>query len=65
MVAGGDAIARDRDGRVVFVTGALPGEHVRAEVVRERKSHAMARVVEMLEPSPDRLPPPCPEVERL
>ena len=64
MVAGGDAIARDRDGRVVFVTGALPGEHVRAEVLRERKSHAMARVVEVLEAAPDRLPPPCPELER-
>jgi 23S rRNA (uracil1939-C5)-methyltransferase len=64
MVAGGDAIARDPDGRVVFVTGALPGERVRAAVVRERKSHAMARVIEILEPSPDRLSPPCPEVER-
>ena len=64
MVAGGDAIARDGDGRVVFVAGALPGEHVRAEVVRARKSHAMARVVEVLEPSADRLTPPCPEIAR-
>jgi 23S rRNA (uracil1939-C5)-methyltransferase len=64
MVAGGDAIARDLDGRVVFVNGALPGERVRAEVLDARKSHAMARVVEVLDPSPDRIAAPCPEVER-
>ncbi|MFM7900040.1 MAG: TRAM domain-containing protein, partial [Actinomycetota bacterium] len=26
LVAGGDAMARDTDGRVVFVDAALPGE---------------------------------------
>ena len=26
VAAGGEAVARDGDGRVVFVTGALPGE---------------------------------------
>jgi 23S rRNA (uracil1939-C5)-methyltransferase len=64
MVAGGDAISRDQEGRVVFVAGALPGERVRADVVRERKSHAMARVAEVVDPSPDRVEPPCPEVKR-
>ena len=49
MVAGGDAIARDADGRVVFVEGALPGEHVRAEVLSTRKSHAMARVIDVVD----------------
>ena len=28
LVAGGDAMARDDDGRVVFIDGALPGEVV-------------------------------------
>ena len=32
FVAGGEALARDDDGRVVFVRGALPGETVVAEV---------------------------------
>ena len=53
-----------RDGRVVFVNGALPGERVKAEVHSEHRNHAMARVVEVLDPSPHRLQPPCPEVER-
>ena len=32
LVAGGDAMARDADGRVVFVEGALPGEVVEVEI---------------------------------
>jgi 23S rRNA (uracil1939-C5)-methyltransferase len=59
MAAGGDAIARDADGRVVFVVGALPGEHVRALVVSARKDFARAVVVEVLEASADRVAPPC------
>ena len=45
MAAGGDAIARDPSGRVVFVTGALPGERVRVEVVAERRDYARAVAV--------------------
>ena len=32
MAAGGSALARQADGRVVFVDGALPGEKVRARL---------------------------------
>lgn len=64
MVAGGDAIARDGGGRVVFVTGALPGERVQADVQTEHRNHAMAQVVEVLEPSPNRIAAPCPEIAR-
>jgi 23S rRNA (uracil1939-C5)-methyltransferase len=61
-VAGGASLARDGDGRVVFVAGALPGERVRAEVTETRKDFARARVVAVLDPSPDRVEPPCPFV---
>lgn len=47
-----------------MVEGALPGERVRAEVVQERATLAHARVVEVLEASPDRVEPPCPEHAR-
>ncbi|MDP9452989.1 MAG: TRAM domain-containing protein [Actinomycetota bacterium] len=60
LVAGGDALARDGDGRVVFVTGALPGERVRARVTRARRDYARAVTVEVLDASPDRQAPPCP-----
>lgn len=59
MTAGGDAIARDDDGRVVFVEGALPGERVRVRVVETKRDFARAVAVEVLEASPDRIAAPC------
>jgi 23S rRNA (uracil1939-C5)-methyltransferase len=63
MAAGGDAIGRDDDGRVVFVDGALPGERVRVDVLDERRSFARAVVLDVLEAAPARVTPPCPFVE--
>ena len=44
----------------VAVFGGIPGELVEAEVVRRYRDHLAARVVEVLEPSPHRVSPPCP-----
>jgi 23S rRNA (uracil1939-C5)-methyltransferase len=60
LVAGGDALARADDGRVVFVDGALPGEVVEVEITVSKKDFARGRTVEVLEPSPDRVRPVCP-----
>lgn len=57
-------MARNADGRVVFVTGALPGEHVRVEVTAETRDYLRAEVIEVLEASPGRVVAPCPEVAR-
>ena len=59
VAAGGDALARDEDGRVVFVAGALPDERVVAEVREEKRDFLRAAAVEVLEPSPHRTVPPC------
>jgi tRNA/tmRNA/rRNA uracil-C5-methylase (TrmA/RlmC/RlmD family) len=47
------------EGRVVFVRGAIPGERVLAQIVRQAKGVAWAEVLEILEPSPDRRPAPA------
>ncbi len=60
LVAGGDALARDGDGRVVFVSGALPGELVRADVTAEWRDYARATTVAVIDPSSVRTTPPCP-----
>lgn len=60
MSYGPDAVARDEGGRAVFVAGAVAGDRVRAVVDREEERWAHARVVEVLEPSPDRVPSACP-----
>ncbi|HEX2214553.1 MAG TPA: TRAM domain-containing protein [Mycobacterium sp.] len=56
---GGSCVAR-HEGRVVFVRYALPGETVRVRVVAERGSYWNADVVEVLEPSADRVESICP-----
>jgi 23S rRNA (uracil1939-C5)-methyltransferase len=64
MAAGGDAIARLADGRVVFVEGALPGETVRVAIRTNKRDFAKASVAEIVQASPDRVLPPCPELAK-
>ena len=56
---GGSCVAR-HDGRVVFVRYALPGETVRVRVVGDHGSYWHADVIEVIEPSPDRVDSICP-----
>jgi 23S rRNA (uracil1939-C5)-methyltransferase len=58
LAYGGKGIAR-RNGYVVFVAGALPGDRVRAEVTRAKKGYAEASTREIVRESPDRVPPRC------
>ena len=53
---GGWCVARPGDGPVVFVRHALPGETVRARVTEVTSRLARAEAVEILTPSPDRVP---------
>jgi len=52
-------IAR-RDGKVVFVEGALPGEKVLAGITRRKSSFDVARAEKVLVPSSQRAKPLCP-----
>ena len=52
--AGGRMIAR-HDGAVVFVSGAIPGEIVDAEIEKVQRGTAWASTREILERSPDRV----------
>jgi len=61
LVAGGDALARHPDGRVVLVAGALPGEQVEVSLQR-RKGALRGSVRRLLWASPDRVRPRCPHV---
>ena len=59
MAYGGEALGR-HSGQAVFVTGGLPGEVVRIAVEEARARFARGRVIEVIEPSPDRVRPRCP-----
>ena len=56
---GGSCVAH-HEGRVVFVRYALPGERVRVRVTADRGSYWHAEVVEVIEPSADRIASLCP-----
>ncbi len=54
----GGCVAR-HEGMAVFVSGCVPGDTVTARVFKTKKRHAEARTIEVLEPSPSRVTPPC------
>ncbi len=56
LAFGGAGVART-DGYVVFVSGAFPGDRVRAVIGKRKRAYAEARTLEILEPSPDRVAP--------
>jgi 23S rRNA (uracil1939-C5)-methyltransferase len=58
LAYGGKGIAR-RNGYVVFVSGALPGDKVKAEVTKAKRGYAEASATEIVRESPDRVPPRC------
>jgi len=53
-------VARNPEGKVVFVEGALPGEDITARVLTRRKSFDLARAVAFHGISGSRVAPPCP-----
>jgi len=55
LAFGGAGVAR-LDGYVVFVADGIPGDRVRAVVQKSKRAYAEARAVEMIEPSPERVP---------
>jgi 23S rRNA (uracil1939-C5)-methyltransferase len=55
---GGYSIARDE--KVILIKGAIPGEVVDVEIVEKKRDYSVGRVVTVVEPSQDRVEPPCP-----
>ncbi len=60
LAYGGDCLGRLPDGRAAFVPYALPGETVAARLLEEKRGHVRAEMVELLQPSPERISPRCP-----
>jgi 23S rRNA (uracil1939-C5)-methyltransferase len=59
LAFGGAGIARV-GGMAVFIERTLPGDLVRARIVKRKPQYAEARLMETLEPSPLRQPARCP-----
>ena len=59
MATGGEAVGRMSDGRVLFVRGASAHETVRVVIDETKKRFARGRVVDVVDPSPDRRTASC------
>ena len=58
LAQGGRGVAR-ADGYVVFVSGGLPGDRVKARLTRAKRGFGEATVLEVVEPSSERIPDRC------
>ena len=47
-------------GMPFFIKGAIPGDRILAGVTKLKKTYGYARIVKILDPSPDRITPECP-----
>jgi 23S rRNA (uracil1939-C5)-methyltransferase len=47
-------------GFTLFVKDTLPGERIKAKIVKKKKHFGFGRLIEVLEESPHRTEPPCP-----
>ncbi|WP_410513453.1 23S rRNA (uracil(1939)-C(5))-methyltransferase RlmD [Paenibacillus sp. BR2-3] len=59
MTHEGEGVGRV-EGYTLFVQGALPGEKVRAKVLKTKKQYGYAKLLQIVEASSDRIGPPCP-----
>ena len=59
----GEGIAKI-DGYTLFIDGAIKGEKVKALVVKANKTFGFGKILEIIEKSPDRTEPICPQYKR-
>lgn len=64
LAAGGRAVARLADGRAAFLQRVFPGDRVRVRRGRVHPSYVEIEELELLEASPVRREPPCPDAGR-
>ena len=59
MGHGGVGIGTADDGRVVFVASAYPGDRVKIDITKEKKSFVTGEILEVISPSKYRGKPTC------
>jgi 23S rRNA (uracil1939-C5)-methyltransferase len=60
MANGGKTVGRDSQDRALFVPLTIPGETVTVKVTDSKPRYAHGELIEILDPSPERIEPKCP-----
>ncbi|MCL4545777.1 MAG: 23S rRNA (uracil(1939)-C(5))-methyltransferase RlmD [Chloroflexi bacterium] len=63
LALGGEAVFRLDNGQAVFVEGGAPGDRAELSGIATVRGAARSRIVQLLDPSPLRVTPPCTYVE--
>jgi 23S rRNA (uracil1939-C5)-methyltransferase len=58
LAFGGKGIAKE-DGFTIFVNQTVPGDRTLSRIIKKKKNHAEARMMEIISASPDRIAAPC------
>src|SRR5690606_30280904 len=58
--AEGKSIAHLEDGKVLFVENTIPGDIINARITKQKKSWAEGKVLELVQPSQNRIEAFCP-----
>lgn len=58
LALGGQGLAR-LNNLVIFVRDALPGDKIKAEIVKTKSNYAEAKLIDLIQASPDRVTPRC------
>lgn len=60
VARGGSGVARIDSGEIVFVPFTAPGDVVSVRIIEKKKNYSQGELIEVLEPSPQRVKPLCP-----
>jgi 23S rRNA (uracil1939-C5)-methyltransferase len=59
ITARGKGVVKTTDGKVIFVSGVIPGDRISIETFKKRRGYFEANLIEINQPSSDRVVPEC------
>ncbi len=59
ITARGKGVVKSKEGKVIFVSGVIPGDKISVETFKKRQGYFEGKLIDINEPSKDRITPEC------
>ena len=59
ITALGKGVVKSEEGKVIFVSGVIPGDKISVKTIKKRRGYSEGKLVKMNKPSRDRIAPEC------
>ena len=59
ITAHGKGVVKSKEGKVIFVSGVVPGDKISVETFKKRKGYFEGKLIDINQPSKDRITPEC------